>query len=74
VAGFCIPELVHNLAETALRPSKIKMKLFNIFISNAGAERHARISAFTSTLRKQNINVFSSLLDAFNCKEFAFAQ
>ena len=64
----------NNLAERDLRPSKIKMKVSNSFRSTAGAEHHARIAGFTSTLRKQNINVFSSLLDVFNRKEFTFAQ
>jgi hypothetical protein len=48
------------------------MKISNTFRSVAGADHHARIAGFTSTLRKQNINVFSALLDVFNHKEFTF--
>lgn len=63
----------NNLAERDLRPSKIKMKVSNTFRSKAGAEHHARIAGFTSTLRKQKINVFSGLLDIFENKGFSFA-
>lgn len=63
----------NNLAERDLRPSKIKMKVSNTFRSKEGANHHARIAGFTSTLRKQNINVFSALLDVFNTKQFTFA-
>ncbi len=64
----------NNLAERDLRPSKIKMKVSNTFRSAQGANHHARIAGFTSTLRKQNINVFSTLMDVFDGKEITFAQ
>jgi transposase len=64
----------NNLAERDLRPTKIKMKVSNTFRSTAGAEHHARIAGFTSTLRKQNINVFSGLMKVFKHKEFTFAK
>lgn len=63
----------NNLAERDLRPSKIKMKVSNTFRSTEGANHHARIAGFSSTLRKQNINVFSALMDVFDGKEFTFA-
>lgn len=63
----------NNLAERDLRPSKIKMKISNTFRSNEGANHHARIAGFTSTLRKQNINVFSALFDVFEGKGITFA-
>jgi len=64
----------NNLAERDLRPTKIKMKVSNTFRSTEGAEHHARIAGFTSTLRKQNINVFSGLMKVFKHKEFTFAK
>jgi len=64
----------NNLAERDLRPTKIKMKVSNTFRSTAGAEHHARIAGFTSTLRKQNINVFAGLMKVFKHKEFTFAK
>lgn len=63
----------NNLAERDLRPSKIKMKVSNTFRSTDGAKHHARIAGFTSSLRKQNINVFSALMDVFDGKEITFA-
>lgn len=63
----------NNLAERDLRPSKIKMKISNTFRSTEGANHHARIAGFTSTLRKQNINVFSALFDVFDGKGIKFA-
>lgn len=62
----------NNLAERDLRPSKIKMKISNTFRSKEGADHHARIAGFTSTLRKQNSNVFSTLIDVFPKQEFIF--
>ena len=44
------------------------------FRSTEGANHHARIAGFTSTLRKQNINVFSTIMDVFDGKEITFAQ
>jgi transposase len=64
----------NNLAERDLRPSKIKMKVSNTFRSIEGANHHARLAGFTSTLRKQNINVFSTIMDVFDGKEITFAQ
>lgn len=63
----------NNLAERDIRPTKIKMKVSNTFRSSQGAHHHARIAGFTSTLRKQNLNVFSSLLDIFTGKNIALS-
>lgn len=63
----------NNLAERDLRPSKIKMKVSNTFRSFDGAKHHARITSFTSTVRKHNQNVFSALFDVFSGKKFIFA-
>ena len=68
-----IVPFTNNLAERDLRPSKIKMKVSNTFRSTEGANHHDRIAGFSSSLRKQNINVFSAIMDVFDGKEFTFA-
>ena len=60
----------HNLAERDLLPLKIKMKVFYAFTSTEGANYPARIEGLASSFRKQNINIFSALIDIFDGNKF----
>jgi transposase len=55
----------NNCGEQALRMMKLRMKISGCFRSFPGAEVFANIRSFTSTCRKQEINVFSALEDLF---------
>ncbi|MGB3795363.1 MAG: IS66 family transposase, partial [Alteraurantiacibacter sp.] len=55
----------NNQAERDVRPAKVKLKVSGGFRTFAGAEHYARIAAIISTLRKQGMNVFTSLRDLF---------
>lgn len=60
----------NNQAERDLRHCKTKLKIAGCFRSFQGAEQYARISSFSSTLRKNSINVLDSLRSLFQNGHF----
>jgi len=58
----------NNCGEQDLRMMKLRMKISGCFRSFAGAEVFANIRSFTSTCRKQGVNVFGALEDLFQGK------
>jgi transposase len=54
----------NNLAEQDIRMMKVKMKISGGFRTSKGAEIFATIRSFTSTCRKQGINVFKAIAQA----------
>lgn len=58
----------NNLAERDIRPLKTKLKVSTSFRTFKGARIYARIKGFCSTVRKQGLNVFQSLLAVLNGK------
>jgi transposase len=63
----------NNQAERDVRPLKIKQKVAMSFRTMEGAQQHARIQSFVSTLRKHTMNVFQNLTRIFNNQPVAFA-
>ena len=63
----------NNQAERDLRNVKVKQKISNSFRKTEGAEDYARIQGFISTLRKQEMNVFQSLVNVFKEKDVSFS-
>ena len=55
----------NNLAERDLRPIKTKQKVAGCFRTFQGAQRHARIFGFISTVRKNQLNIFNELKYVF---------
>ena len=55
----------NNQAERDIRPAKIKQKIAGCFRTYEGAQVYARIQAFISTARKQQLNVFKELNATF---------
>ncbi len=62
----------NNLAERDLRPAKTKQKVSGCFRTFKGAQTHARINSFISTVRKQQLNIFNELKKVFEGKTFSF--
>lgn len=62
----------NNLAERDLRPIKTKQKVAGCFRTVEGAQRHARIFGFISTVRKNNLSIFNELKSLFDNKKTAF--
>jgi len=60
----------NNQGERDLRELKTKLKVSGCFRSVEGAIRYARITSFTSTLRKNSLNVLNSLADVFRLGSF----
>jgi transposase len=56
----------NNLAERYLRMIKAKSKISGCFRSNKGGEVFASIKSYTSTLHKNNQNLFQGISLAFN--------
>lgn len=72
VHAFAFVEAIpftNNQAERDIRPLKVKLKVCGTFRSLLGAKIYARFQAVISTLRKQNINVFTALRDLFALKQ-----
>lgn len=63
----------NNLAERDVRPAKTKQKVSGCFRTLNGAQKYARIQAFISTARKQQLNVFNELLAIFNGHIISFS-
>jgi transposase len=55
----------NNCGEQDLRMMKLRMKISGCFRSFTGAEVFANIRSFTSTCRKQGVNVFGALEELF---------
>lgn len=62
----------NNLAERDLRPIKTKQKVAGSFRTLEGAQRHARIYGFISSVRKNQLNIFKELKNIFNNKHTVF--
>jgi transposase len=56
----------NNGAEQGARFFKGKVKTAGCFRSDAGADAYARIASFISTLKKQDMNVFSNIRDVLD--------
>ena len=63
LSDFNVPS-TNNAAEVAQRPAKIKQKIGK-FRSVDGAEYYTIIRSCISTYKKNDINVFKSLISAF---------
>ena len=75
VLAFAFTEIVpftNNQAERDIRSLKTKQKVATSFRTFKGAENHARIQSFVSTLRKHQMNVFQNLIHVFNQKQVVF--
>jgi transposase len=62
----------NNLAERDLRPIKTKQKVAGSFRTIEGAQRHARIYGFISSVRKNQLNIFKELNNIFKGTNTAF--
>ena len=68
VMSFAFDESIpftNNQAERDLRHCKTKLKIAGCFRTVEGAQQYARISSFSSTLRKNSINVLETLTSIF---------
>ena len=63
---FKVPS-TNKAAEVAQRPGKVKQKIGK-FRSVNGSENYSTIRSCISTYKKNDINVFNSLISAFNDK------
>lgn len=62
----------NNQAERDIRCLKTKQKVVTNFQTFIGAQHYARIQSYTSTLRKQSMNVFQNLINVFDGKSIVF--
>ena len=56
----------NNLAEQALRMSKVKQKISGCFRTAHGADTFFTIRSYLATMTKQKANLFDCLLSVFN--------
>jgi transposase len=56
----------NNLAEQTVRMPKVKQKVSGCFRTLAGAQTYCVIRSYCATMHKQGVNVFDSLVAAFN--------
>lgn len=73
ITAFALNKFVpftNNQAERDLRPAKVKQKVSGCFRTTTGAKRYARIQSFISTARKQGVQVFQQLNEAFSGNTF----
>ena len=60
----------NHLGEWDLRMIKVKQKVSGGFRTLTGAQEFARIRGYISTARKNSVNVFGAIRDAFLGKPF----
>jgi transposase len=56
----------NNLAEHALRMSKVKQKISGCFRTEHGADTFLTIRSYLATIAKQKANLFDCLVSTFN--------
>ena len=66
---FRIP-FSNNQAEQDVRMVKVKQKVSGSFRTEEGASRFARIRGYVSTARKNAVNIFAAIRNAFDGKPF----
>ena len=61
----------NNLAEQALRMSKVRQKVSGCFRTNEGAKTFFTLRSYLATMRKQQVNLFDALVSVFNAQPIA---
>ena len=60
----------NNQGEQDVRMVKVKQKVSGSFRTEEGAERFARIRGYISTARKNTVNAFTAIQNAFDGNPF----
>jgi hypothetical protein len=66
---FTVP-FDNNLAERGVRMSKVKQKISGSYRGEDGAKIYCRIRSYVDTARKQGVDPFKAILDAFHGNPF----